>query len=297
MIEAGGELARALADGSLAHIVGPNSPHAAEVAELSARYLRGLTVAVSGRPGVGRDTMTRALRQRLSIAALGPGEDEDATADVDLWLHVVVSAPRAADHEALALLPADRTIVVLGKADTHGDPTVANAAAASAAAALRRPVLPVSGLLACADVTADEWDYLRSLVADGVEMPSMAGHFLVGPPGSRTRALRLALLRRLDQFGIDTALGLFTDHPDVIPDVDSLNTALHRCSGISALTPLIAEHVDRVRYWRGTDLRAGLERVAADLTHDQPAHAHPTDSALVDRDQIERLLRVSVVHT
>ncbi|MGC4933315.1 hypothetical protein ACLQ3C_06495 [Gordonia sp. DT30] len=283
MTERGGELARVL-DGA------PSTPRSAmrgdglpasvraELASSATRYARGLTVAVSGRAGTGRDTMTRALRQRLRVGALGPGEDGTAVAAADLWVHMIVAAPRRADHVMLAALPADRTIVVLGKADTFADPHIALEASAAAAHELARPVVAVSALLACADITEVEWTFLADLAAAGEHMPSMSGQFLVGAPGSRERALRLGLLRRLDRYGVDTALELLGDR--AVPDAAALNAVMHRLSGIDALVPAFSDRVGIVRGRREALVRERLDLLAA---------AGP------GRAGIEQLLRVGEV--
>ena len=274
MFEPAGDLAQALERRSAASLAPAGSPAGAELAEAGRRYVRPLAVGVAGRPGVGRDSMARALRERLGVTAIGPGEDDDADADVDVSVYVVTGPPRAADDAALAVLPADRTIVVLGKADTHDDP---DAVAAAAAHRLQRPVVAVSALLACADLDTDELDFLRERVRAGEEMPSMAGAFLGdAPAGSHDRTFRLALLRRLDRLGIELAMEMIAAGDPAAADAAGINRALWARSGIDALVPAIAGHVDRVRRWRDIELRTRLDRVAA---RDE------------DRDLVERLLR------
>lgn len=276
----GGELPRVLDGATSAAIHTAPAVLGAEISSAATRYRRPLTVAVTGRRGTGRDTMARALRQRLQVGALGPGEDLDAVDDADLWVHIIVSAPRPADHAILADLPADRTIIVLGKADTYPDPQAAAAAAADAAHHLGRPVLAVSALLACADVTESEWTFLCDLADTGRPMPSMSGQFLIGDPGSHERAIRLGLLRRLDRFGIDTALELLAAGAPNRPDEAALTTTLHRLSGIDAVRTLIAERVEAVRHWRVRHVRERLDDLAA---------------SGVSREPIEQLLRVDEV--
>ncbi|MFT4044649.1 MAG: hypothetical protein QM673_15935 [Gordonia sp. (in: high G+C Gram-positive bacteria)] len=269
-------LARAAEQGELHNLLPPGSAAAAEFAAASARYRRGLTVMVCGRAGVGRDTLARALRERLSVTAIGPGEQAAAAADADLWIMLLAGMPRRTDHALLSALPADRTIVVLGKADTFGEPQVAAEMAAQAGAALGRSVLPVSPLLACAAVSADELQLLRELVAAGAQMPSMSAYFLAGcPPGSDERRLRVGLLRRVDAYGLDIAMALIRDGHPAAADPQSLADALRGYSGIDGVGAAIAGLVERVRYWRGVELRGALERAAA---------------AGHDRDAIEELL-------
>ncbi|GAA1482035.1 hypothetical protein GCM10009624_24750 [Gordonia sinesedis] len=274
MYEPAGDLAAALARDSPAALVPDTSPLRADLAAAGDRYVRSLVVGVGGRPGVGRDTMARALRERLAVTAVGPGEDPDADADVDVWVYVLTGPARAADVAALHTLAADRTIVVLGKADTLDD---ADATVADVERSVGRPVLAVSALLACADLSDDELDFLRELVAAGVPMPSMAGAFLAGAPtGSRQRAYRLALLRRLDRRGIEIAMDLIADRDPVADAAATMNRELWAHSGIDAVVPAIAGHVDRVRYWRDVELRSRLDRAAA---------RGP------DRERVEELLR------
>ncbi|WCB38026.1 hypothetical protein [Gordonia polyisoprenivorans] len=278
MTDQNGELAQVLDGASSAVCDALPGAVRAEVSAAARDHRRALTIAVTGRPGTGRDTMTRAVRERLRVGALGPGEDHDAIDGADLWVHVIVAAVRPADHEILASLPVERTIVVLGKADTHPDPRDAAHAAADAARILGRPVTAVSALLACADVTEAEWTFLADLVARDEQMPSMAGHFLVGDPGGRERTLRRGLLRRLDRFGIETALDLMG--AGVVADADGLNATLHRLSGIEALVPTVAACVGAVRARREGVVRDRLEGLAV---------------AGVAREGIEQLLRVPEV--
>ena len=176
-VPAGSELWTAAEQGRLVDLVDPVSPLVPVLAGAGRRFLRPLHVQVVGRPGTGRDTMARALRERLSLTVIGPGEDEQGAADADLWILVLAGPPRRADRELFASLPADRLLVVLGKADTHGDWDAAVAVAASCAGRLDTPVYPVSQLLACADLDDAEFAALATMAAAGVGMPSMAGRF------------------------------------------------------------------------------------------------------------------------
>lgn len=275
MDEPSGGLAGALASGRLADLVAESSPVRSALETIGVRHARPLQVQVTGRPGTGRDTMARALRERLSVTAIGPGEAEAGIRDADLWLYILAGPPRRADRAELARLPADRTMVVLGKADTHGDWETATEVARMCAAILDVPVPPVSALLACADLRDDEHAFLRMLDAAGEEMPSMAGQFLVGsiahlplpdgvaPMEISERLMRANLMRRIDQFGIEAALDLVASGHEAGADAASVNAALRAASGIDVLPAAIGQRIERVRYWRDVEARAAVEDLAA----------------------------------
>ncbi|MGP3706749.1 hypothetical protein [Gordonia paraffinivorans] len=260
--------------GELARLVDPASPLVPILDAAGCRFLRPLHAHVIGRPGTGRDTMVRALRERLRLTATGPADGAGADADADLWVLVLAGPPRHADHDLLRSAPADRTLVVLGKADTHPDWDTAVAVARRWSTRLGTPVHVVSQLLACADLDDRMFTALTELAAAGAEMPSMAGRFLVGRPGSAERAVREALLRRIDAFGVDTALSLLAEGSDAA-DAASLNRTLHALSGVHDLAGPIGERVALVRRRREDEIRAELERAAA---------------RGLDRDGAERLL-------
>ncbi|AZZ80726.1 hypothetical protein C5O27_06250 [Gordonia alkanivorans] len=253
-------LSAAAEQGGLADLVEPSSPLVPVLSAAGQRFLRPLHVQVVGRPGVGRDTMARALRERLAPTVTGLGEDAPAA---DLWLHVLAGPPRRADHELLSSLPADRVVVVLGKADTHPDWEAAVDVARRCSTQLGLPVHAVSQLLACADLGAAEFAALTRLAAERAEMPSMAGRFLAGAPESEERLLRQGLLRRIDAFGIGTALRLIAEESEEAADADALNRALHARSGVTQLGAAFGDRVGRVRFWREVEIRAELERAAA----------------------------------
>ena len=262
-VRGGDELSLAAEQGRLTDLVEPSSPLAPILTVAGRRFLRPLHVRVVGRPGTGRDTMVRALRERLSLSVIGPGEDAQEAADADLWLLVLAGLPRQADHELFSSLPSDRVLVVLGKADTHGDWDSAVAVASTCATSLGTPVYPVSQLLACADLDDGEFAALTTMTAAGVGMPSMAGRFLVGRPGSDERLLRQGLLRRIDAYGIDTALALIQSGAPVAATATDLSRALQSASGVPDLAGPIRERVARIRHWREVELRNRLEEAAA----------------------------------
>lgn len=307
----GGELLRVLGGEQPPMPAAVESPVRAEIAAASERFLRPLEVSVAGRAGTGRDTVARALRERLDVRAFGPGEDAATRADADLDLYVLVGGVRPTDLEELSVRSPDRTIVVLGKADTLDDP---HASSARAAEVLGTPVIALSALIACADVTDDEYRFLRGRADAGEQMPSMSARFLRGAPGSAERVMRRRLLQRLDRFGIDLALGLLAPDRQMadgetadgetadcettdgettdgettgragdgegIDGACALNAALHRLSGVEGLIPMISSRVDTVRQNRVADARTRLDELAA---------------AGIGRDVIEWLLRMPAV--
>ncbi len=274
-IESTGVLARMAESGCLGDLVAPTSAARADLEAAGRRYARPLHVQVCGRPGTGRDTLARAMRERLGVSAIGPGESTGPAPDADLWIHLLGGPPRGADHDLLSSLPVDRTIMVLGKADTHGEPSVAAAVATDCARSLGVEVPAISPLLACSDLTADEFDHLRRLAAAGVQMPQMTGRFLAETVADE-RALRTGLLRRIDRFGIVTALRLIAVGDPAGGSAVALNGALHERSRIDRLVPPIRGRVECVRFWRLAELRAALELIAA--------RGH-------DRETVEHLLR------
>ena len=275
MDQPGATLARALTDGRLVELVDEASPLRPALDAIGRRHSRPLQIQIAGRPGTGRDTMARAVRERLAVTAIGPGEAAEGARDADLWLYVLTGPPRRADRKALSALPAELTMVVLGKADTFGDWETATEVAHQCAAVLELPVAPVSQLLACADMRDDEYNFLRMLHHAGEEMPSMAGQFLVGsiahlpvpddvaPLETSERLMRANLMSRVDQFGIQAALDLIASGHPASADAAALNTALRNASGIDVLRDAIGDRVGQVRVRRDVQARAALEDLAA----------------------------------
>ncbi|GAB40042.1 hypothetical protein [Gordonia sputi] len=287
MIDPTGPLALALSSGSIGQLVAPDSPAFATLDAAARRYVQPLSVAVVGRRGVGRDTMARALSERFGVAAFVAERGSGVLAGADLRVHVLAGAPRRADHEMLGASPRERTVVVLGKADTLAADAVSGAADAVSGAAdavaglvraasesLGRPVVAVSQLSACATVSDDEFEFLRQLVADDEVMPSMSGHFLA-PARPAQSQMRADLLRRLDAAGVARALSLVAVADPAAGSASTLTGYLRATSGFDALREAFAACMPAVVAHRGAQVRASLELAAA---------------AGADRDSVERLL-------
>ena len=280
MIDPTGPLALALSSGSVGQLVAPDSPAFATLDAAARRYVQPLSVAVVGRRGVGRDTMARALSERFGVAAFVAERGSGVLAGADLRVHVLAGAPRRADHEMLAASPRERTVVVLGKADTLPSDAVSGASDAvarlvrAASESLGRPVVAVSQLSACATVSDGEFAFLRRLVADGEVMPSMSGHFLA-PARPAQLQMRADLLRRLDAAGVARALSLVVADDPAAAGASTLTGSLRATSGFDALREAFAACMPAVVAHRGAQVRASLELAAA---------------AGADRDSVERLL-------
>ncbi|MCM3894518.1 hypothetical protein ND991_04710 [Gordonia sputi] len=280
MIDPTGPLTLALSSGSVGQLVAPDSPAFATLDAAARRYVQPLSVAVVGRRGVGRDTMARALSERFGVAAFVAERGSSVLAGADLRVHVLAGAPRRADHEMLAASPRERTVVVLGKADTLPSDAVSGESDAvarlvrTASESLGRPVVAVSQLSACATVSDDEFAFLRRLVADGEVMPSMSGHFLA-PARPAQLQMRADLLRRLDAAGVARALSLVAADDPAAAGASTLTGYLRATSGFDTLREAFAACMPAVVAHRGAQVRASLELAAA---------------AGVDRDSVERLL-------
>ncbi|MEH3156708.1 MAG: hypothetical protein PGN29_15740 [Gordonia paraffinivorans] len=225
------------------------------------RVLDGPTrVAVRGRAGSGRDTLARALRDRLGVAPIVPGDDLD---DADVWCHALVGWPRSEDLVALRRLPADRTVVVLTKADTVGDPDAARDRARECAAVVGVPVHPVSAVLGCVDLSADEVAFLHEMVEAGEPVPSMAATFVVGDGDERR--LRTGLLRRVDQYGLLVVvdeIALAREEGRRLDDRE-LHRLLVAESGFAALRPVLDAMAPAVDAHRREVVAGLLDRLAA----------------------------------
>lgn len=161
---------------------------AAALDALSARLTAPLRVAVRGRPGAGRRTVTRALRGAGVVVAADAGDD----ADIDVYVFVETLT---ADDRA-ALVSCRRPVVaVLNKADLSGF----GAAGPMAAAAERcrelqrdsgvptRPLAALPALAASDGLDAAVIGALRDLAID---------------PARLSAGMRRRLAAELDLFGI-----------------------------------------------------------------------------------------------
>jgi hypothetical protein len=244
---------------------------------IGARH-RALSTAVTGRPGSGRSTLASALRQVLSIeVGVSPGP---ADALPDLWCHTLSGPPRAGDTRIIDDLPAERTVVVLTKADVYRSgpathkagaddaawPFGAGAAstAARCARALGRPVLAVSGLWAVAAPTSAQTGLLAALAAAGEAVPDLDARFAAptGVGGDDEGRLRAELLRVMGGGGVELVLGELRAGA-IGPDAAQVARLLRGASGIGALRAHIAACAGAVADARTAELGMAADRIAA----------------------------------
>ena len=215
-----------------------------------------LRVAVVGRFGTGRDTVARALRQSYDVSPIGPGDD---AGDADARLHVLSGWPRPDDTAAIADLDPLRSLVLLGKADTLGSWPAARDRAAQCASSLGRAVVPVMPLLAVPDLRQDDIDFLAAMAAAGEHVPPMQAEFL-DAGGPHQRLQRLSLLRRLDAYGIASALALLSGGH---LSAEELADRLHQRSGLDALAGPLTDFASLAEHGRVGRVVDELEIIAA----------------------------------
>ncbi|WP_390887866.1 hypothetical protein [Candidatus Mycobacterium wuenschmannii] len=216
-----------------------------------------MCAAVTGRRGVGRSTVARALA-RAGVTVT------DSPTTADLTVRVLADAVKPEDHAAIE--SAQRpTLVVLNKADLiktsaagrhpNTPSTAARGRCAQLAARAGVAVEPLAALLAVAELDDSTWSALQG--ADGEVVPALD---IVG-----TRQARAAIRR-----GASRA------------DVDALLRAL---SGIDGVVDKLCALGAQPRYQRVLDAVAELEtmaitdrRIGAFLSHDDTVIARMEDA-------------------
>lgn len=217
---------------------------AAEVAEaqwtaIAQRLGAPLRIVVSGRRGVGRRTVARALHRAGFDVTPSP-------AAADLRVHLVAEVVKPEDRDVIE--PArGRVLTVWNKADLTGKPAGV-------------PAEPMVGLLAVAvlDGLLDDagWDALRVLAARPADLSSPDG-FLAGahplPVETRRR-----LLDTLDLVGITAALGGVRRGASLA----QVRALLRRLSRVDAVIHQICSAGAEVHYRRLLSAVAELEALA-----------------------------------
>lgn len=225
------------------------------------RLTAGVTLSVSGRPGVGVSTVVRALTLAGFVV---PGNDGDPG---DVRLRVIAEVAKPEDHAALRAAEGP-ALVVFAKADLcgfDGDGPLANARLRCAELGARTGVStrPLIGPLAVAGLDPAVLDDamlagLRTLVSVPADLSSVDA-FVSGPHDIPVD-VRARLLERLDLFGIARAVLELRAEPQ--PDAAALRRALRAASGIDAVCRDLELMVAEARYRRLLMVVADLEAMA-----------------------------------
>jgi hypothetical protein len=233
------------------------------------RIAAPLRVAVLGRDGVGRGTVTTAL------AAAGVMVTPDcAAADV----HVVVIA-ETLKPEDRAMLRGDRpTLTLLNKADltgfgAGGPLALAHRRAAEYRALTGLPTVPMVALLATVDLDAELISALHVLVRRPADLTSTDAFVRSEHPLSQE--VRRRLLDTLDRFGIAHAVVAIGEGAVALP------TLLHRLSQIDRVVAHLEAVGAPVRYRRVRAAMTELQALAVQSGDDRLGEFLSTDETVL----------------
>ncbi|WP_193044942.1 hypothetical protein [Mycolicibacterium baixiangningiae] len=227
------------------------------VPEVAARLAAPLRVAVSGRAGVGRTTVTRVLTSAGWLAVDSPDNPDnpdspDGAADVAVV--VVAEAVKPEDRSSVARWRGSGVpvLVVGNKADLTGAvPLEALRRAAGA------PVVSAAALLADVTLDDDAVGALRALVAHPAD-PRSPDAFLDGAHPV-AREPRLRLLRLLGRTGIAHSVRALSDGADP----GDLPALLREASGVDRVLDRLDSLAAPARYRRVRAALAELQALAA----------------------------------
>lgn len=209
-----------------------------------------LQVAVHGRRGVGRRTVTAAL----AAAGVGIAGRPDAARNADLVVHVVAEVVKPEDLAALHAARRRPVLVLLNKLDLAGHSVAAPV-----------PVEPMSALFALAALGGefdDElWQALRCLADQPPELCS-AERF-VSCPHPVPRPTRERLCATLDVSGVEALLDLARRDGTVA----QARALLRRLSGVDGVLARLAEIGAAVYHRRMTEAVTRLEAMAVRDDH------------------------------
>jgi hypothetical protein len=237
----------------------------ARVSAIAEKAAAPLRVAVRGRRGVGRGTMTRALAHAATASGITV---MPSAGEADVVVHVVAEVVKPEDIDAIATAGCP-VVAVLNKADLLGSLSGRAADGPLAAAQLRCidlaelvgvPVEPMIALLAVAaldGLDSTSWAALQTLAAHPACLDGSFEGFLAADNPVPTDA-RLRLLDTLDLFG--TALGIAAVRRGGTPT--QVRTLLRRISGVDAVIATLSALGAEVRYRRVLAAIAELEALS-----------------------------------
>lgn len=245
------------------------------ISALALRVAAPLRVAVHGRAGVGVATVADALRS-AGVTVRDAGSPD---ADVDVFVIAEVIKPEDRAAVAAAGGPA---VVVLNKADLGGFGRGGPIALAEARADRFRRMtgvctVPMIAHLAVAAVDAEVLAALAVLADEPADLSSVDR--FVDCDHRLPRRIRQRLLDTLDVFGIAHAVLATRTHGDAVHA--KLPALLRRLSRVDVVAESVATAGADVRYRRGCDAVAELERMA--VTDDRVAGFLACDDAVLAR--------------
>jgi hypothetical protein len=226
-------------------------------------------VAVHGRRGVGRTTVSTAL------TGFGVAVTTDA-ASADVAVQVIAEILKPEDR--LAISRSDRpTVIVLNKADlttfgADGPLASAQGHAKTINASMNMPTVPMVGLLAVAELDDASMAALRTLVHAPADLTSTDAFLQSDHP--LPEEMRRRLLDTLDRLGIAHAVLAIEDGADA-PAVRAL---LRRISRVEEAVALVEGAAAPVRYRRvrgaiaelhALAIRSGDQKLTGFLTSDE----------------------------
>ena len=230
-----------------------------------------MRVAVHGRNGVGRTTVSAALAD-AGVAVTAHG----ATADIT----VLVIAEAIKPEDRLTVSRSDRpTVVILNKADLTGfgigGPLAAARRHAEALSSPGTPAVPMAGLLAIARLDDELMAALRVLVHTPVDLTSTDAFVQSEHP--LPRGVRRRLLDALDRFGIAHAVLAVENGADAT----AVSALLHRLSRVEEAVAAVEAAGAPVRYRRVRAAIAELHALAVQSGDEQLAELLRTDDTVL----------------
>jgi hypothetical protein len=216
------------------------------VTAIAERAAAPLRVAVCGRRGVGRGTVSEALAAAGVTVTAQPG--------AEVVVYVVAEVVKPEDTAAVAALP-QPVLPVFNKVDLTGPDRGGQVAALTGTAA--EPLVGLLAVAACDDRLDDTlWSALQLLAADPAEL-GCADDF-VTRPHRLPREVRLRLCDTLGVFGIVHAVAAIRRGSPAA----AVRAELRRLSGVDAVAARIASVGAEVAYTRISDAVAELEALA-----------------------------------